>query len=242
MDIFLLQLVLLFIPGIIWERIDNRCGVNRPDTQFDIVRRAFCFGLSAYAALVVLAPIGNLATAFLHLGQPFQLHMVVFKKDVYTLQGADIGEVIAASVISLVLSIPWLFITNNKLPIRFMQWIRATRRFGDEDVWDYVFNSREAEVEYVHVRDFDNRLTYSGWVELFSETGGTRELVLREVAVSGMDGGTPYTTPRLYLSRPVDNLTIEYPYRAPLTTAWKEEDHARQQDPGPTITPSADDA
>lgn len=226
MDIFFLQVLLLLIPGIIWERIDNRCGVNRPDTQFDILRRAFCFGLSAYAGLFVLAAIGNLLTHLIHLGQPFQLHMVVLKKDDYTLGSSDVGEVAAASGLAVVMSILWLYITNNKLPIRLMQYVNATRRFGDEDVWDFTFNSRRAEVEYVHVRDFDNKLVYSGWVEVFSETGGTRELVLRNVVVASLeDPSQSYETPRLYLARPVDNLTIEFPY-----VAQEPEDKPNEQE------------
>ena len=237
MDIFFLQLVLLFIPGIIWERIDNRFGVNRPSAQFDILRRAFCFGLTSYVALFLLAAIVN---GVGHLARPDQhrlirLSMVALQKDTYTLDGSAVGEIIAASAAAFLLSIAWLYITNNKLPVRFMQWIGATRRFGDEDVWDFTFNSRRAEVEYVHVRDFDNELTYSGWVEVFSETGATRELVLRDVEIRAIDGTDAYTMPRVYLARPVDKITIEFPYDPDEQEAERERQPAGQ-------APNTDDA
>lgn len=216
MDIFFLQLVLLFIPGIVWERVDNRFGVNRPNTQFDILRRAFCFGLTSYVALFLVVAMVNGGWHHWHPNGPRLIHlsMVAFQKDVYTLDASTVGEIVAASVAALVLSIIWLYVTNNKIPVWIMQRIGATRRFGDEDVWDFTFNSKRAEVEYVHVRDFDNQLTYAGWVEVFSETGGTCELVLRDVEVTAIDGTEGYAVPRLYLARPKDKMTIEFPYDA----------------------------
>ena len=214
MDIFFLQLVLLFIPGIVWERIDNRFGVNRPNAQFDILRRAFCFGLTSYVALFLVAATINGAWHYWKPDRPRLIHlsMVALQRDTYTLDASSVGEIGAASVAALVLSILWLYVTNAKVPVGIVQRIGATRRFGDEDVWDFTFNSRNAEVEYVHVRDFDNQLTYAGWVDVFSETGGTRELVLRDVNVTAIDGTEGYTVPRLYLARPMDKITIEFPY------------------------------
>jgi hypothetical protein len=49
MDIFFFQLVIIFIPGIIWERLDAQYGQNKATQQWDILRRTFVFGLSAYA-------------------------------------------------------------------------------------------------------------------------------------------------------------------------------------------------
>jgi len=47
-DIFFFQLVIIFIPGIIWERLDAQYGPNKATQQWDILRRTFVFGLSAY--------------------------------------------------------------------------------------------------------------------------------------------------------------------------------------------------
>lgn len=58
--------------------------------------------------------------------------------------------------------------------------IKATKTYGDEDVWDFTFNSSDAAVEYVHFRDFANRIVYAGGVREFSETDKLRELVLRD--------------------------------------------------------------
>ncbi|WP_158807452.1 DUF6338 family protein [Beijerinckia sp. L45] len=213
MDILFLEIVIIFIPGIIWERIDNRFGINRPTSQFDILRRAFCFGLTSYVILVLLLALAkDFAPASYQ--QYITFKMASFQKDSYTLDKAVVNEIILASGVALVCSFLWLYITNHKLPVRFMQFMRATKRYGDEDVWDFTFNSRRAEVEYIHFRDFENELTYSGWVELFSETGQAREIVLRDVVVTSLDGSAAYRTPRIYLARAMDKMTIEFPYIA----------------------------
>ena len=95
---------------------------------------------------------------------------------------------------------------------RFLQSIRATKKYGDEDVWDYTFNSELTAVQYVHVRDLEHEFVFAGWVNAFSETEKTRELLLRDVVVSNFDGKELYTVPHLYLSRPVDDVLIEFPY------------------------------
>jgi hypothetical protein len=95
---------------------------------------------------------------------------------------------------------------------RFLQLIGATKKYGDEDVWDFTFNSRDTAVEYVHVRDFANQCVYAGWVNTFSETDRLRELVLLDVIVYDFDGQELYRVPRLYLARAPDSIHIEFPY------------------------------
>jgi hypothetical protein len=49
-------------------------------------------------------------------------------------------------------------------------------------------------------------LTYSG-------SGETRELVLQRAQVHDFDGTLLYEMPYIYLSRPVDDVQIDFPYR-----------------------------
>lgn len=48
MDIFFFQFIIIFIPGIIWERMDAQFGPSKVLQQWDILRRTFVFGLAAY--------------------------------------------------------------------------------------------------------------------------------------------------------------------------------------------------
>lgn len=203
MDIFFLQLAILFLPGIIWERIDALYGLKRPPAQFDILRRAFIFGLVLYALTY---------GGYYAIGRPFDF--VAPTKDSTFLASSFFDEIIVASILAIVVAILWLYVTRYKLITRLMQTIRATKRFGDEDVWDYMFNSNSATVEYVHLRDFDKRIVYAGWVEVFSETDKIRELVLRDVVVYSFDGPKLFNTPRVYIARAMDKIDIEFPHQA----------------------------
>jgi hypothetical protein len=69
-------------------------------------------------------------------------------------------EIVLAVGVAIVLSVLWVYSETYKLITRFLLAIKATKRCGDEDVWDYVFNSPSPISEYVNVRDFSktNRL------------------------------------------------------------------------------------
>jgi hypothetical protein len=207
MDIFFFQLVIIFIPGIIWERIDAHYGPATKPQQWDILRRTFVFGLSAYVATYCLYQLVGLAAPELN----FQVFH--FRKDDEFLDASSVWLIFWASIVSVVCAVLWLYVSTYKLITRLLQWTRATKRYGDEDVWDYTFNSGRAEVEYIHLRDFDKKLTYAGWVEAFSETERQREIRLRDVIVYDFDSNQLFETPRMYLARKMDDIDIEFPYR-----------------------------
>jgi Family of unknown function (DUF6338) len=162
-DIFFFQLVIIFIPGIIWERLDAQYGPNKATRQWDILRRTFVFGLAAYVVTFCIYWLASFFVAGLNF-KVFQL-----KKDVEFLDGPAIKLIFYASLVSVFCALLWLYGSNYKLLTRLLQSISATKRYGDEDVWDFTFNSGKPEVEYVHVRDFEKKITYAGWVEAFSE-------------------------------------------------------------------------
>ena len=141
-----------------------------------------------------------------------------FKKDVTFLETKDFYQIGAACLIAFVFSILWLYQANNKWLTRLLQQIGATKRYGDEDVWEFMFNSNRAEVEYLHIRDFEKKITYAGYVEAWSESEKQRELVLRDVIAYDFEGNKLFETPRVYLARKMDNIDIEFPYRVPATS------------------------
>ena len=48
MNTLVIQIALLFLPGIIWERIHATYVLKDKPEQFDVVRRAFVFGVISY--------------------------------------------------------------------------------------------------------------------------------------------------------------------------------------------------
>jgi hypothetical protein len=120
-------------------------------------------------------------------------------------------EILFALLIAVVGGVLSLYVENHKLFTRFVQAIGSTKRYGDEDVWDFVFNSPSPAAGYVHFRDFENRVTYAGYVQTFSETGRLRELVLADVIVYDFEGNKLYRVPSLSLARGLENIHIEFP-------------------------------
>src|SRR3981081_249856 len=48
MDFFFFQLAIIFLPGLIWERIVAKYALARPPTSFETGLRTFTFGLTCY--------------------------------------------------------------------------------------------------------------------------------------------------------------------------------------------------
>ncbi len=145
----------------------------------EFVLRAFLFGMASYTTTYILYSLA---------GWQFTVVDISDAGDRPVLSASVVHEIAAALVVGIVLSLVWIYAATYKWLSRGLQLIKATKRYGDEDVWDYTFNSQSASVEYVHFRDFSNGLTYAGWVNAFSETGKLRELLLRDVRVFNLEG------------------------------------------------------
>jgi Family of unknown function (DUF6338) len=203
MDFAFAQLALIFLPGIIWANIDAKYGAGLKPDQSTLLLRAFMFGLATYTAIFVLYVVFN---------KEFGYPVPAITQD--TIDILELKDEIAWSIpLSFVLSILWLFAVRHRFLKRFLHYIGATRRYGDEDVWSYTLNSNDANVEYVHVRDISNGFIFAGWVNTYSENEDFRELLLSDVIVYLSDGTEVSRPPVLYISRPKDNIWVEFPYR-----------------------------
>lgn len=195
------ELALIFIPGFIWMKIHSRYGFKGDQTQFDLILNAFIFGVVSYAVLYMFYRYEGWSLRIFNIDSES-------KK---LLQPEIFPEILFAVLVSVAGGILSLYIENHKLFTRLVQKIGATKRYGDEDVWDFVFNSSSSAASFVHFRDFEQRVTYAGIVEIFSETGQLRELVLSDVIVYDFEQTEMYRVPRLYLARDRANIHIEFP-------------------------------
>ena len=202
-DLLILQLAVIFLPGIIWARLDASYAAKVKPSEVEFFLRAFLFGITTYAVEFLL---------FAALGWQFKMADLTDAPTKEVVSGDILHEVLWALGIGCLLAIVWLYVSRYKLLTQFLQLIKATKKYGDEDVWDFTFNSRDIAVEYIHFRDFDNKCVYAGWVNTFSETDKIRELVLLDVIVYDFEGGELYTTPRVYLARSPESIHIEFPY------------------------------
>ena len=188
-DLLILQIAVLFLPGLIWARLDARFALNSRPSDTEFFLRAFQFGLVSYGVTFLL---------YSALGWPFTLIDLADAATQPVVTIDIVHEILWAVGVGLILSVLWIYAATYKWLTRILQKIRATKTYGDEDVWDYTLNSSIAAVEYLHFRDFDNKIVYAGWVKTFSETDKLRELVLRDVRVFDFDGVMLFETPLLY--------------------------------------------
>ena len=201
MDIFFFQLAIIFLPGLVWERIIAKYGLKRPPTQFEIGLRTFTFGLTVYVI-----------TYMIYSAAGHDFYIPEIRKDAaFIIDQKYVLQFITALVVGLSCSFLWLYAFNYKVLGKILRTIKATKKYGDEDLWDFVFNSRDKRVEYVYMRDYPNEKIFAGWVIGFSETDKARELLLRDVQVFNLGGQLLYESPLLYIGRPAEAIDIEFP-------------------------------
>jgi Family of unknown function (DUF6338) len=197
------ELALIFMPGFIWMKIHTSYGAKGDSTQFDMILNTFIFGVISYAIL------GGIYWVF---GAKLSI-LNVDTNSSKLLQPETFKDILLSILLSIALGIAFLYVENYKLFTRIVQKINATKTYGDEDVWDFVFNSSSSSVNFLYFRDFEQKAVYAGYVDVFSESGQLRELVLRDVIVYDFDGAEMYRMPRMYLARERENIHIEFPER-----------------------------
>ncbi|MBW8637915.1 hypothetical protein K1W69_12020 [Hoeflea sp. WL0058] len=171
-------------------------------SQTELIVRALMHGLTTYAFdyLIYKSTNDNFSELKLENADGTAILTDVF-----------IDEILWSIPIAFVLAVLWIYSANRKWLTRMLQMIGATKRYGGEDVWDFIFNSSRVAVEYVRVRDWEKNVVYAEWVNTFSETGQLRQLVLRDVAMYYEDN--MFEAPLIYIARDPKDMHIEFPYK-----------------------------
>ena len=196
-----LQVSILFLPGIIWAKVDSTYASRKKPSEFEFLINSLIFGLVSYVAALALAWLGRI---------PFQLPTIDPQAKSIDLKVAISGLLLPIAS-AAVLSILWCYAVNYRIFIRFLSKIGASRSFGDQDVWEFTLNSNSKLSEYVNIRDYANELVYSGYVRAWSGTSQAREILLVDVQIYDGRAELLYKMPMMYLSRPTDSFTIEFP-------------------------------
>lgn len=195
-----IRIVILVLPGLVVSLFYRKLRGGRQQKDWRDLAEITLFALSSYALF------GAALELFSAAGGPAALD-ALFDESV----PVRWTEVIIASGVSVILAILASYAHQFKLINRFGRAIGATWRYGDEDVWEYFHNSPDIG-SWVFVRDHKQNLVYFGWIELYSESGDERELLLSEVEVYSNETDEPlYTVPLMYVSRDAYDFTIEVP-------------------------------
>lgn len=203
-----LRLLLLFFPGIVAYYVVDALTEHPRRQSFEVLLLSFTFGVGSYVFLHLLYGLLNVASGWFSVQSSLS---VTFFDSLASKQPAiELREIVYATLCAVALAILLSALLNYKLLHRIAHALRVSRKFGDLDVWSFVFNS--PEVEWVVVRDLAHNLAFEGWVQAFSPTFAQNELLLRDVKVLENDSGKEmYTIGALYISRNQDDLTIEIP-------------------------------
>lgn len=228
MNTLALTLALIFLPGIIWARLDAKFGSQTKPSQFELVLNVFVFGLVAYIVTYLLYLIPQVSTRA-------DFNLTAFKindeRAAEILSTTIVDDILVATIVSLVLAPAWLALTHYKIVPRFLQHIKVTNRYGDEDVWNFVLNAADKQTQYVNVRDLKTGTTMSGYVAVFSESSSMRELLLHDVLVYDSATGVLIAeVPRLYFARDPKEITLEFPADSSFT--WVDGENRKEPDNG----------
>lgn len=200
---FLIRIIFLAFPGIIGSRFYGKLRgyVKRP--YWEYLLEIAIFSLLSYGLLgVAIGILDNLSILDIR----FTSINAFFDEDI----PISWSEVVLASLMSIILSLVASAIYTHKVINKLGRLVGATRKYGDEDVWD-LFNNMQ-DIQWVYVRDHKLGLIYYGWIYAFSDSEKPRELMIRDVDVySNETGEKLYDADIIYVARDLNDLTIEVP-------------------------------
>lgn len=201
---FLIRIILLVIPGIVSSLVYQSLRGKRTRKDWEDYLEILVFSFVSYTIYGFLIYI---LTLFGATSDPLAAFRALTNETVPL--DKPVGKAIVfASLLSVPVAIVASYVDEYKIINKAGRLIRATKRFGDEDVWDY-FN-RSPDIRWGYVRDLKRDIYYYGWTQAWSDPYKERELLLREVEVYKRSTAEfLYKTDVVYLSRKHDDLTID---------------------------------
>lgn len=203
---FTLRVVLLFFPGVLCALIVHALTIQRQRTTPEFLTSAFVYGVSTYLLLAGMREaLTGLATWF---GWRVPPRVTFFAALTDERARIEWGEILLSAGVAMLLGLVVSAAANHNLLHRAAERMGISRRFGEPDVWSHFLNS--PEIRWIAVRNLSADVVYEGWVEAFSDTGQSPEIVLRDVSVYRNSSGTKlYDRSRVYLSPERQSLVIE---------------------------------
>lgn len=210
------RLLLLFFPGVICLFIVEALIVHRERKAHELFIFSYVYGLLSYFVYAVLHAIfagitgAHFSTSETGIVIPLPESIRFSKSLTDASTGIDFLEIGLVTVVAVAVGIGLAYAINHKWLHKLAQHIGVSRKFGDPDVWSFALNSQE--IRWANVRDLQNKLIFAGYIYAFSDEEESAELLLTQVIVyNEVTGEELYQAERMYLSRKIDDLTIEFP-------------------------------
>jgi len=214
-----IRIVILLLPGAIATLLVDKISTHSKWNDFQFVLFSILLGATSYLFLQIIVFILEARQVLCFAQQKTMLS--VWNSFVNPTQSIDPYEVIKACLLSVPLALFITYLNEKKIFNRFAQWSKMSTKYGDENLFFFLLNSKD--VKWVYVRRISQNLTYEGFVDAFAATKTTYELFLREVRVYRYaDSKLLYEVSNIYLSMPQNDVIIE----VPTTNARKDTAHA----------------
>ncbi|HVU87052.1 MAG TPA: DUF6338 family protein [Pirellulales bacterium] len=207
---FTIRLLLLFFPGIICFLTVDALTVHLKRRPHEIALLAFVYAVFSYVIFALLkAPFG---IEFPETGgifmPPPQLNL--FKALGDKAVPINAVEVAVVTSIAFLLGIATSYCINQFWFHDIARALKITKKFGPPNVWSFAFNINE--VKWATVRDLEAKLMFQGYIRAFSDVEDQAEVLLTQVCVyNEATGKLLYEADHMYLARPKDNMTVEFP-------------------------------
>lgn len=210
-----IRILLLFIPGIITNMLVNKLTERKKENNVYFFIRSFIYGIFSYFLLYIICMFLNWIIPpiikSVCINQPVirEFKVTFLECLINTKKEFNILEIIYATIIALPLSFIVSYIENKNLINKIAQKLNISNKFGENDVWSYVFSSLPTDV-WAIIRDFDKKLIYEGWPSAFSFNYTENELFLENVTVYDLDSNKLYEIDSMYITMEPNKMNIEF--------------------------------
>ncbi len=203
-----IKIIILLIPGFIsyfiYKRITSRAN-NRSDLMFIAV--SILLGILSYVSLqiiyLILYCIKSVCSDINSDSPVLNTFKSISKES-----SIPYNEVIYASICGVVIAYLFTYIDTYNLINRLACDLKVSTKKSDENLFSLYLNS--SEIEWIYIRDIENKLTYLGSVSLYSEKDNFKEIVLNEVTIYNYpESEKLYDVESIYLCLKNENIIIE---------------------------------
>jgi hypothetical protein len=222
-DVGVVRIAVVFVPGIVARMVSLRMRATKNrgiwEDLLDILVFAFVSYALAAILLVCVDAVGHSpnvaqsATAISRQSLPASPTRGILPENfsaVIENKAINWTELLVALAFSLVVGPAAAALENYKIVNKVGRFLRLTKTYGDDDVWNWLHNS--SDFDWVYVRDYRKMITYRGHIRAFSDSYKPREIVLSDVNLYSLaDGKEIDSLPAVYLAFPNNEVTIEIP-------------------------------
>ena len=213
--IYLVLIIAILIPGGAWASMDLKYGQFRVlEIRKLLINMIYCnFAIISCVSLTYY--FFGLENSYFELINSNEIFVTESKEssEIYSKEGferTDVIDEIGLSVLyAMILTILWLYVSNNDMITWFLTKIKATSRKDEGAIWNKTLDTLGEDFDYGHLYDMKNKLVYKGTINAYSRTESVREILFLDVKVFDFNDNLQSKAPYLYVSCPVDQVRLE---------------------------------